>query len=102
MLRTVLLILSMSLSLGIYAPFFQRVIKRKHTRDYSKMSQFFVVVTQVNGFALATAEHAHYIQVYYIAQTILTSISLWLIYHYWNADEPRFRGNKPDNSDWRG
>lgn len=102
MFRTILLVLSMALSLGIYLPLFQRILKRRHTRDYSKASQIFVVLTQLNGFALATAEKAHYIQVYYLIQSILTIIVLHLIYKYWNDVEPRFQRNKPDNFDWRG
>ena len=94
MLKTILLCVSMSMSIGIYGPWLKRVIKRQHTRDFSKVSAVFVTLVQVNGFFLATAESAHFLQAWYLMQIALTGTQLFLIHKFWNADEPRLRGGK--------
>jgi hypothetical protein len=85
MIRTVLLILGFLMTIGIYVPLFKRILKRKHTRDFSKIAAWFVMLAQVNGFALATAEHAHFLQLWYVIQIILTVLQLIFIYKWWDA-----------------
>jgi hypothetical protein len=85
MVRTALLTLGFFLTAGIYIPLFKRVLKRKHTRDFSKISAWFVMLAQVNGLALATAENAHFLQGWYVVQIILTVLQLIFIYKWWDA-----------------
>lgn len=93
MLKTILLAISMSMTIGIYYPLFKRMLKRKHTRDFSKTSAWFVMLVQVNGFALATAEHAPFLMVWYVVQTALTATQLIMIGRYWNTLPPLVREN---------
>jgi hypothetical protein len=94
MLKTVLLALGMCMSIGIYVPLFRRILKRKATRDFSKVAQCFICAVQVNGFILATAEHASYLMGWYVLQTILTASQLALIYYFWDTPHPLLRGEK--------
>lgn len=93
MLKSALLVISMLMTLGIYVPLFKRIFERKHTRDFSKMSAWFVMLCQVNGFLLATAEHAHFLMIWYVIQTALTLLQLWVICHYYNTLPPLVREN---------
>lgn len=97
MLKTILLAVSMSMTIGIYYPLFKRILKRKATRDFSKTAQTFIMLVQINGFALATAEHAPYLQIWYIIQTILTALNLYFIYRYWNTVPPLLRATEKKN-----
>ena len=79
------------MTLGIYYPLFKRILHRKATRDFSKIAQWFITLVQVNGFFLATAEHAPFLQVWYILQTCLTGLNLYFIYKYWDSVPPLLR-----------
>ena len=94
MIKTILFLVSVGLSAGIYYPMLKRVRRRKATRDYSRTAQWFILLAQFNGFALATAEHAPYLQVYYVVQIILTATMLHLIYRYWSTVPPLMRRSK--------
>jgi len=91
MLKGVLLAISIGMTAGIYIPLWRRILRRKATRDYSKTSQMFITACQVQGFVLATAEHAHYLQVYYVVQILLCLTQLGFIYYFWNTVPPILR-----------
>jgi hypothetical protein len=91
MLRTALLAAGFLMSLGVYIPLFKRILKRRHTRDYSKESQWFVVAAQCNGLILATAEHSIYFQIWYVIQILLSTTQLLFIYRWWNTLPPIMR-----------
>ena len=93
MLRSILLGVGYLMTVGIYVPLFKRMLKRKHTRDYSKESAWFVMLAQVNGFILATAEHSRYFQAWYAVQILLTLTQLIFIYRWWNTLPPMLRKN---------
>lgn len=63
MIKSFLLAASMVMSGGISYFTLKRILRRKSTRDFSKVAYWFIVAMQVNGFLLATAENAHYLQV---------------------------------------
>jgi hypothetical protein len=85
MIRTALLTLGFLITIGIYVPLFKRILKRKHTRDFSKIASWFVMLAQVNGLALATAEYSLFFEIWYVVQIILTVTQLILIYKWWDA-----------------
>ena len=97
MLRTILLTVGMLMSIGIYVPLFRRILKRRATRDFSKTSQFFIVLVQANGLLLATAEHAHYLQWWYVLQLVLTAAQLAVIAYYWDNIPPLMRAQQAVN-----
>lgn len=72
------------MSIGIYYPWIARVVKRKHTRDFSKVSAGFLFAVQLNGFILATVEQAPFLQFWYISQSLLCGAQLVLIYLFWD------------------
>jgi len=92
MIKTILFGASVLLSAGIYYPMLTRVLRRKATRDYSRTAQWCILIAQLNGFALATAEQAPYLPVYYVVQVALTATMLHLIYRYWSSIPPLMRG----------
>ena len=94
MLRTLLFAVGVGLSAGIYIPTFRRLRRRKASRDFSQMAQGFIVAIQVNGFILATAEHARYLECWYILQILLTLAQFAVIRYYWNSVPPLMRGEK--------
>jgi len=91
MIKTILLTLSCLMTIGIYYPMMKRLLRRKSTRDFSKVAQFFIAAVQVNGLLLAIAEHAPFLTAWYIIQTILCSVQFWLICHYWTSVPPLMR-----------
>jgi hypothetical protein len=91
LLKNVLLVISLAMSAGMYWPLFKRILKRKHTRDYSKIFQWLVMLVQVNNGVLAMAEHAWYLVGWYCLQTVLTAIQLHLVNKYWNTLPPLMR-----------
>ncbi len=98
MIKMLLLVTNIGFSAGIYLPMMKRVLKRKATRDYSKTAQGFIIATQVMGLMLAIAEHAHFLAVWYILQTVLTVAMYGLICKYWNSIPPVLRAK--ENSDF--
>jgi hypothetical protein len=91
MLKQVLIGVSMAATGGIYWPMWKRLYKRKHSRDFSLIAQWFIFGVQVNNLILAIAEHAPYLTFWYILQSLLTGGSLILVYKYWEWQEPRLR-----------
>jgi hypothetical protein len=88
MLKTVLIILSMSMAVGMYIPLFNRFRRRHRTRDFSKPYCWLNLLVQVNNGILAIVEHAPFLVVWYTAQTIATGLMLWFVYRYWNSPPP--------------
>ena len=78
-------------TIGIYGPMWKRLYKRKHSRDFSLIAQWFIFGVQVNNLFLAIAEHAPYLTGWYVLQSLLTGGSLILVYKYWEWQEPRLR-----------
>jgi hypothetical protein len=80
----------------------RRVLKRRATRDFSKTSQFFIVLVQANGLGLSLAEHARYLEIWYLLQLALTAGQLAIIFYFWNTVPPLLRtqqvGNTASNS----
>ncbi len=91
MLKTILITASCLATAGIYGPMWKRLYKRKHSRDFSLIAQWFIFGVQVNNLILAIAEHAPYLTFWYILQSLLTGGSLILVYKYWEWQEPRLR-----------
>lgn len=91
MIKNVLIAVSLAMTIGIYYPAFKRIWKRQHTRDFSKISSWFIFLVQVNNLILAIAEKAPYLSVWYIVQSTLCGIQLYLIYQFWNSPDPRFK-----------
>lgn len=85
------LVISLGMTIGIYVPFIRRIIRRKHTRDYSRTSYWFITSVQVNNLGLAVVQHNDYFIVWYVIQALLCGTQLVLIYKYWNYPEPRHR-----------
>jgi len=78
----------MVMALGMYISLFRRLIRRKHTRDISKVFCWLNLLIQINNGVLAVSEHAPFLMVWYICQTVFTSIVLYLVYRYWDAPDP--------------
>lgn len=91
MIKNVLIAVSLAMTIGIYYPAFKRIWKRQHTRDFSKISSWFIFLVQVNNLILAIAEKAPYLSVWYIVQSALCGIQLYLIYQFWDSPDPRFK-----------
>jgi hypothetical protein len=91
MLKAFELGLSLAMTVGIYWPLYARTLRRRHTRDFSKLSSWFVFLVQVNNLFLAGAENANYLVAWYMIQSLLCGIQLWFIYRFWNTNEPRYR-----------
>jgi hypothetical protein len=81
--KTICVTISMCMALGMYIPLFRRLIRRKHTRDFSKTYQWLCFLVQVNNLILAHAEHAPFLMFWYITQAICTGVYLYLVLHYW-------------------
>lgn len=91
LLKSILVGISLTLALLMPAPLFRRIIKRHHTRDFSKSFAWMLVAIQVNQGFIAYITHSNFFIFWYILQTVITSTQLGLIYYYWNHDEPRYR-----------
>jgi hypothetical protein len=91
LLKEILITASCLATIGIYYPMWKRLYKRKHSRDFSLIAQWFIFGVQVNNLFLAIAEHAPFLTGWYILQSILTGGSLILVYKYWEWQEPRLR-----------
>lgn len=87
-LKAFLMAEGLALTAGIYYPLFKRILTRKHTKDFSKLSSWFVFLTQVNNIIFAMAEHAHFLTVWYVIQSLLCGFQLTLIYKYYNTARP--------------
>ena len=94
MIKEILIGLSCLATGGIYYPMWKRMIERKHTRDFSRTSQWFICGVQVNNLFLAISENAPYLTAWYILQSVLTFTSLVMIYKFWDFEEPRLRKRK--------
>jgi hypothetical protein len=94
MLKTALIVVSLAMPAGMYWPLFKRILKRKHTRDYSKIFSWLCMLVQVNNGVLAVAEKAWYLVGWYILQTVLTAIQLYLVHRYWDTLPPLMRTNE--------
>jgi len=86
--KTICVTISMVMAIGMYVPLFRRLIKRKHTRDFSKAYQWLCFLVQVNNLVLAYAEHAPFLMFWYITQGICTGVYLYLVLHYWENHQP--------------
>jgi len=91
LLKTILIGISMSMAAAMYIPLFRRIVRRKHTRDFSKEFSWMLVIIQINNGALAIAERAPFLLAWYILQTAMCAAQLLLVYKYWNEPEPLMR-----------
>lgn len=82
----------MSMAAAMYVPLFRRIVRRKHTRDFSKEFSWMLVLIQINNGVLAYVERAPFLFLWYILQTVMCSAQLYLVYKYWDAQEPLMRG----------
>jgi hypothetical protein len=98
LVKNVLIAVSLAMSAGMYWPLFNRILKRKHTRDYSKIFQWLVMLVQINNGILAVAEKAWYLVGWYILQTVLTLVQLYLVHKYWNTLPPLMRSERNHTS----
>lgn len=82
--KTICITISMAMSLGMYVTLFRRLIKRKHSRDFSMVYQVLNFLVQLNNLVLAHAEHAPFLIFWYIVQSVFTGMWLYLVVHYWD------------------
>ncbi len=81
-LRAILTPANMLLSVVMYYPLFRRILLRRSTADFSKSTQVTIVMLQVSSTVVAVYEGAWFLFSYYLLQIVLTSATLWLVYHY--------------------
>jgi hypothetical protein len=85
----------MVMALGMYIPLFRRLIRRKHTRDFSKPYQYLCFFVQVNNLVLAYAERAPFLMFWYVTQAVFTGVYLYLVLKYWEYPQPGSGQNSP-------
>lgn len=78
----------MVMAIWMYAVLYRRLVRRKHTRDFCKSTCWLNFLIQVNNGVLAHSEHAPFLVLWYITQTVATSGVLYLVYRYWNHPDP--------------
>ena len=88
--KTVCITLSVVMALIGYIPLLKRIKRRHHTRDFSKTFQWCNLLVQMNNGVLAVAEHAPFLMVWYIIQTVFAAIVLFLVYRYWDHPAPPY------------
>lgn len=71
------------LALVMYVPLFHRILTRKSTRDFSKPTQWMILIVQLVNLALAMIENAWYLSGLYVMHTMLVGVTLWLVYKYY-------------------
>jgi hypothetical protein len=82
--KTICISGSVAMSVWMYGVLYRRLIRRKHTRDFCKMSAWLNFLIQINNGVLAYAEHAPFLVGWYVIQTFATAIVLYLVYRYWD------------------
>jgi len=87
--KTICVSISMAMAIGMYVPLFRRLLRRKHTRDFSKAYQWLVFLVQINNLVLAYAEHAPFLMFWYVTQALCTGAFLWLVLAYWDRPQPK-------------
>lgn len=88
MLKNILITTSVAMSIGANIPLYRRLCRRRHSRDFSRLSALLVWLCQVTNLVLATEEHAPYLVWWYIIQIVFTGITLWLVVYFWNRLPP--------------
>jgi hypothetical protein len=78
----------MAMAIAMYAPLYRRILRRKHTRDFSKPYQWLVFLVQINNLVLAYAEHAPFLMFWYVTQGVFTGVYLYLVLKYWDYPQP--------------
>jgi heme A synthase len=86
--KTVCLSISAFMAVWMYIVLFKRLLKRKHTRDFCKVTCWCNFLIQVNNGILAYSEHAPFLLCWYVAQTAMTAVVLFLVYRYWDYPNP--------------
>lgn len=89
--KTVCVSISMVMAIVMYIALYRRLIRRRHTRDLSKSFCWLNFLIQINNGVLAVSEHAPFLVVWYICQTIFTAVVLYLVYRYWDSPDPSKR-----------
>jgi hypothetical protein len=87
--KSLCLALSVTLAVIGYIPFINRLRRRHHSRDLSKTFQWCNLLVQMNNGVLAISEHAPFLVVWYVVQTMFASVVLWLVYRYWDRPNPQ-------------
>lgn len=78
----------MVMSVWMYIVLYRRMIRRKHTRDFCKVTCWLNFLVQINNGVLAYSEHAPFLVGWYITQTVFTGIVLYLVTKYWDCPDP--------------
>ena len=86
--KTICISISMVMAIWMYVVLYRRLVRRKHTRDFCKSTCWLNVLIQVNKGVLAHSEHAPFLVLWYITQTVATAGVLYLVYRYWNHPDP--------------
>src|ERR1700675_2897434 len=86
--KTICILISTIMAVGMYASLISRIRRRHHTRDLSKTYCWLNFCVQINNGVLAVSEHAPFLTAWYAAQTIATLVVLILVYRYWNSPNP--------------
>ena len=86
-LRAVLTPINMLLSVVMYYPLFKKILRRRSTADFSKLTQAIIVVLQCSSLLVAFWEHAWFLFTYYVLQVLLTTVMLWLVWRFSNEHQ---------------
>jgi len=89
--KTVCVSISLVMAVWMYIVLFRRIYRRKHTRDFCKQTCWCNFLIQINNGVLAQSEHAPFLFAWYVAQTTMTAIVLFLVYRYWDYPDPHKR-----------
>jgi hypothetical protein len=86
--KTICILISTVMAVGMYVSLIQRIHRRHHTRDLSKGYCWLNFLVQINNGVLAISEHAPFLTGWYAAQTLATLAVLVLVYRYWDYPNP--------------
>ena len=82
MLKPILTTISVIVALLMYYPMFKRILLRKSTGDYSKVTQSTVLGLQILNGTIAVLDHAWYNAGIYLLHAGLVGGATWLIFKY--------------------
>lgn len=70
------------ISLGMYWPLYRRLVKRKSSTDFSRLTQCCILLIQSLNLVLAVISHAPYLEFVYMLQIGLVGGATYLIFRY--------------------
>jgi hypothetical protein len=85
-------------------PLIRRIRRRHHTRDFNKTFQWTNLLIRINNGVLAISEHAPFLLIWYLVQSVFAAIVLFLVYRYWdhhNPNNPHGLTSIPPTGGWQ-